>query len=94
MIVRDAKLPATLYAAHAGAARSIIVCIVPDAVSIEVVRRARAVAPLASIGVAVREAGSELPAREAGADTVVDPRRLADRLAARSIVDAGPKRRL
>lgn len=91
-IVGDAELPATLYAAHAEAARSIIVCVAPDLVSIGVVRRARAVAPVASIGVSVQEAGSEQSAREAGADTVVDPHRLAGRLAAQFIIDSGPER--
>lgn len=87
IIVGDATVASTLYAAHIGAAHLILVCIAPDDAAVSLVRLARALVPLATINAAVREADAETLAREAGADTVISLNRLAGRLAAQAVLD-------
>jgi voltage-gated potassium channel len=85
----DATRDATLQAVHVGRARALLVTAGRDDTSILVCLTARHLAPDLSITVSVRASDNELPARAAGATTVINPVSFAGLLMAGSAQGSG-----
>jgi len=69
----DATRDKTLQAVHIDRARAMIVSAGRDDTSILITLTARHLAPVLKISIAVRNEDNELPARQAGATTVINP---------------------
>lgn len=85
----DATRDATLQAVHIERARALLVSAGRDDTSILVCLTARHLAPKVPITVAVRNSDNELPARAAGATTVINPVSFAGLLMAGSAQGSG-----
>jgi voltage-gated potassium channel len=80
----DATRDATLQAARVERCRTVIVCAGRDDTSILIVLTARRLAPRTPISVVIRSSDNEALARQAGADTVINPASFAGLLLAGS----------
>ena len=73
VLAADATRDKTLMAVHVDRARAMIVSAGSDDTSILITLTARHLAPDLTISIAVRNEDNELPARQAGATTVINP---------------------
>ncbi|HVM38106.1 MAG TPA: potassium channel family protein [Sphingomicrobium sp.] len=90
VLLGDASRDETLRAAHVDRARAILISAGRDDSNILIILTARKLAPQIKISVTIREADNEDIARQAGADTVVNPVSFAGLLLAGSL--EGPHR--
>lgn len=90
VLLGDATDEATLRAAHVDRASALLISAGRDDSSILVVLTARKLAPATKISVTIRHTGNEDIARQAGADTIINPVSFAGLLLASSL--QGPHR--